>query len=160
LAGSAEGTTRKVLDVSRDRDGSMWVATDNGLSRITNGQLATLSTANGLPCPTVHWIIEDRADSYWLYTACGLMRIARTELNAWTADPKRIVKFTSFDSADGVLLVPILKPARPAVTTSADGKIWFVNGCDGQLHRSVSHRDQYALPPSTSSRLLPTAECR
>jgi len=127
LAGSGESTP-KVLDVSRDRDGSMWVATDNGLSRITNGRVATLTTANGLPCPTVHWIIEDRLDSYWLYTACGLVRIARTELNAWTADPKRVVRSTSLDSADGVLLVPILKPARPAVTKSSDGKIWFVNG--------------------------------
>ena len=45
--------TRKVLNVSRDRDGTMWV-TEDGLSRITNGRVATLTTANGLPCNTVH----------------------------------------------------------------------------------------------------------
>ena len=57
-----------------DKNGTIWVATDSGLSRIANGRVATLTTANGLPCPTVHWIIEDRLASYWLYTACGLVR--------------------------------------------------------------------------------------
>jgi signal transduction histidine kinase/ligand-binding sensor domain-containing protein len=128
LTGEGERTTRKVLSVSRDRDGTMWVATDNGLSRITNDRVATLTAPNGLPCPTVHWIIEDQLAAYWLYTACGLVRIARTELDAWTADPKRIIRSTTFDSADGIQLVPILTPSRPAVTKSPDGKIWFLNG--------------------------------
>ncbi len=119
---------RKVLDISRDSDGSMWAATDNGLSRIKHGRVATLTTANGLPCKTVHWIIEDDLSSYWLYTQCGLLRVARTDMDAWTADPKRTIQVTTFDADDGVRLVPILKGLRPAVAKSSDGKIWFVNG--------------------------------
>jgi signal transduction histidine kinase/ligand-binding sensor domain-containing protein len=119
---------RKVLDISRDRDGSMWAATDNGLSRIKHGRVATLTTANGLPCKTVHWIIEDDLSSYWLYTQCGLLRVARTDMDAWTADPKRTIQVTTFDADDGVRLVQILKGLRPAVAKSSDGKIWFVNG--------------------------------
>ena len=53
------GTASRVLDLSRDRDGSLWAATESGLSRIRNGRVATLTTANGLPCNAVHWIIED-----------------------------------------------------------------------------------------------------
>jgi ligand-binding sensor domain-containing protein/signal transduction histidine kinase len=119
---------RKVLDISRDRSGTLWAATENGVSRITNTGVATLTTANGLPCKTVHWIIEDDLSSYWLYTQCGLLRIARTELEAWIADPKRSIQVTTFDATDGVQLVPILKGLRPAVTKASDGKIWFVNG--------------------------------
>ncbi len=141
-----ESTIRKVLDVSRDRDGTIWVSTDSGLSRITNGRVTTLTTANGLPCPTVHWIIEDQLASYWLYTACGLVRIARTELDAWTADPKRMIRSTTFDSADGILLVPILRPSRPAVTKSSDGKIWFVNGTTVSFI-DPSHIGTNTLPP-------------
>jgi signal transduction histidine kinase/ligand-binding sensor domain-containing protein len=128
LSLSGDGSARKVLNVSRDSDGTMWVATDDGLSRITDERVATLTTANGLPCKTIHWIIEDQAGYYWLYMPCGLVRVARTELDAWTADPKRIIQSTAFDSADGIRLVPILRPTRPAVTRSSDGKIWFVNG--------------------------------
>ena len=119
---------RKVLDVSRDRSGTLWAATENGVSRITNTGVATLTTANGLPCKAVHWIIEDDLSSYWLYTPCGLLRITRAELEAWIANPKRSIQATTFDATDGVRLVPILKGLRPAVTKASDGKIWFVNG--------------------------------
>ena len=148
LSLTADGapTTRKVLNVSRDRDGAMWVATDSGLSRLADARVATLTTANGLPCNTVHWIIEDQLGSYWLYTACGLVRIARTELDAWAADPKRIIRSTTFDSADGIRLVPILTPSRPAVTKSRDGKIWFLNGSTVSVI-DPSHLGTNALPP-------------
>ena len=76
-----------------DRDGAVWAGTEEGgLSRIKDGRIATLTTKNGLPCDTIHWTIEDDDRSLWLYTACGLVRIARTELDAWIADPKRRLK--------------------------------------------------------------------
>jgi signal transduction histidine kinase/ligand-binding sensor domain-containing protein len=146
LSLSGAGTARKVLNVSRDRDGTMWVATDDGLSKIADGRVATLTTANGLPCKTVHWIIEDQSSYYWLYMACGLVRVARTELDAWSADPKRIIQSTTFDSADGIRLVPILRPTRPAVTRSSDGKIWFVNGSTVSFI-DPSHIAINTLPP-------------
>ena len=124
---AGESGAPKVFDLSRDRDGTLWVATEKGLSRVTNGRVATLTTANGLPCNAVHWIIEGDLSSYWLYTPCGLLRIARTEMDAWTADPKRKIQVTTFDAADGVRLIPMLKGFRPFVTKSSDGKVWFVN---------------------------------
>ena len=144
--GDDSASTRKVLDISRDRDGSIWAATENGLSRITNGHVATLTTANGLPCDAVHWIIEDDLSSYWLYTRCGLLRVARTDLDAWKADPKRTIRPTIFDAEDGVRLVPILKGFRPAVTKPSDGKIWFVNG-DTLSFIDPSHIGINTLPP-------------
>ena len=117
----------EVLDLSRNRDGTLWAATEHGLSRISNGHVATLTTANGLPCNKVHWIIEDDSSSYWLYTQCGLLRVARTELDAWVTDPKRTIHVTAFDAADGIRLVPTLSGMHPQVTKSSDGKIWFVN---------------------------------
>src|SRR5208337_4375791 len=118
----------RVLELRPDRDGSLWAATESGLSRIRNGRVATLTTANGLPCNAVHWIIEDDHSSYWLYTRCGLLRIARTELDAWAADPKRTIRPTIFDAADGIRPVATTKGFRPAVTKASDGRIWFLNG--------------------------------
>ena len=118
----------RVLDVIRDRDGSIWATTNDGVSRINNGRVTTLTSANGLPCNTVHWIIEDNLSFYWLYTQCGLLRVARAEMESWIADPKRAVRPTKFGVEDGIRLVSILKGLRPAVTKAADGRIWFVNG--------------------------------
>jgi signal transduction histidine kinase/streptogramin lyase len=113
-----------------DRDGALWAATEEGgLSRIKDGRLATLTTKNGLPCDSIHWTIEDDDRSLWLYTACGLVRIARTELDAWIADPKRRIERAVWDAADGLSL-HASSPAYygPPVAKSTDGKLWFVPG--------------------------------
>jgi ligand-binding sensor domain-containing protein len=75
-------------------DGSVWAATAGGLSRIKDNHVATLNSRTGLPCDTVHWMMEDDDHSAWLYQPCGLVRISRTELEAWVADPNRTVKST------------------------------------------------------------------
>jgi signal transduction histidine kinase/ligand-binding sensor domain-containing protein len=136
----------RVLNLSRDHEGTMWAATENGVSRIVNGRVATLSTANGLPCDAVHWIIEDDLSSWWLYTRCGLLRIPRTELDAWIVDPKRMVQVTKFDASDGVRLIPLLG-FRPFVSKSSDGRIWFRNGY-AVSYIDPSHIGVNAVPPA------------
>ena len=49
LRRSAAGS-RRVFNLSRARDGALWVAGEAGLTRFANGRAATLTTANGLPC--------------------------------------------------------------------------------------------------------------
>ena len=76
----------------------MWAGTEGGLARIKDGRIITLTTKNGLPCDAIHWSIEDGDRSMWLYTLCGLVRITRSELEAWIADPKRQVQTTVWDA--------------------------------------------------------------
>jgi len=113
-----------------DQDRAVWAGTEEGgLSRIKDGRISTLTTKNGLPCDTVHWSIEDDDRSLWLYTACGLVRIARTEVDAWTADPKRRIETTVWGAADGVRLhAGSPNYFGPPVTKSTDGRLWFVPG--------------------------------
>jgi signal transduction histidine kinase/ligand-binding sensor domain-containing protein len=116
-----------VAGLRLDRDGALWAATqDGGLSRIKDGRVATLTTGNGLPCDTIHWSMEDDDRSLWLYAACGLVRITRTELDAWIADPKRRIETAVWDAADGVRLCAV-SPAyyNPPVAKSTDGRLWF-----------------------------------
>jgi signal transduction histidine kinase/ligand-binding sensor domain-containing protein len=119
-----------VADLRFDQDGALWVSTQaGGLSRIKDGRIVTLSSRNGLPCDTIHWTMEDDDHTFWLYTACGLVRITRTELDAWIADPNRTVQTTVWDAADGVRLRSSAASAyAPRVAKSNDGKLWFVTG--------------------------------
>jgi len=110
-----------------DRDGTLWVATEGGLSRVKNGRVTTLTSGNGLACNSVHWVIEDDHHSFWLYTACGLVRIARTELEAWAADPKRTIQATVYDSSDGVRSRAAAMAFGLQIAESADGKLWFAS---------------------------------
>jgi signal transduction histidine kinase/ligand-binding sensor domain-containing protein len=129
-----------------DRDGAVWAATEGGLSRIKDGGIATLSSRNGLPCDGVHWMLEDDEHSVWVYLACGLVRIARSELDVWARDPKRTISTTVFDASDGVTSFALGTLWNPQVTKAADGRIWFVSG-DG-----VSVIDPRHIP---FNRLLP-----
>src|SRR6266403_433084 len=115
-----------------DQNGALWAATDGGLSRLKNGRVATLTVKNNLPCDSVHWSIEDNTKSIWLYTACGLVRIASAELDAWATavdrdkDAKPTIQVTVFDSSDGVRSLVSLGHFVPQVAKTADGKLWFL----------------------------------
>src|SRR6185436_15574110 len=58
-------TTRDGLPAGRiaafrfGADGSLWVATEGGLSTLRNGRFVTMTSKNGLPCDGVNWVIDD-----------------------------------------------------------------------------------------------------
>ena len=109
-----------------DRDHTLWVSTDHGLSRLKDGRIATLTSRNGLPCDGVHWAMEDDARSFWLYTDCGLVHIARSEVEAWSAAVDKAVHPTLFDISDGVRTHTGAGGCTPLVAKAADGRLWFL----------------------------------
>jgi ligand-binding sensor domain-containing protein/signal transduction histidine kinase len=136
----------RVEDLQLERDGTLWAATQSGLSRIKNGRVTTLNSKNGLPCDTVHWSMEDNEHSVWLYMACGLVRIARGELDAWAADPKRMIQVSVFDSSDGVRSHSSSNGLSPSVAKTAEGKLWFLP-YDGVSVIDPRHLAFNKLPP-------------
>src|SRR5271166_64122 len=136
-----------VADLQLDRDGALWAATQAGVSRLKDGRIATLTNRNGLLCDTIHWTMEDEDRSFWLYTGCGLVRITRTELDAWIADPKRRIETTVWDAADGVRLRSFAASEYgPRVAKGTDGKIWFLTG-EGIQVVDPRHLAVNKLPP-------------
>jgi ligand-binding sensor domain-containing protein/signal transduction histidine kinase len=145
--GSADGLGEGLVgDFQLDRDGTLWVPTQGGLSRVKNGRVATLTTRNGLPCDAVHWMKEDDDHSVWMYTACGLVRIARRELDAWAADSRQTIHPTVFDGSEGVRSNSLGTGYTPSVAQSADGKIWFLP-YDGVSVIDPRHLSFNKLPP-------------
>jgi PAS domain S-box-containing protein len=131
--GAAEGLGRgMVADLHLDADGALWAATEGGLSRIKDGRVHTLTSKDGLPCDGVHWAIEDDHRTWWLYTACGLARIARPQLDAWAAavdsgaTPAQRIQAAIYDSSDGVRIHAAPGGYTPHVGKSPDGRIWFL----------------------------------
>lgn len=116
----------------RDADGTLWVPTEGGLSRIAHGRLHTLSAKDGLPCDAVHWLIEDDDRAFWLYTACGLVRAARSDLEAWGVSVEKDgaathrVEVRVLDHSDGVMVHAMPGNFNPQVGKSPDGRIWFL----------------------------------
>jgi len=125
--GKNEGLGKgRVMGLQLDADGTLWAATEGGLCRIKDGRIATLNSLNALPCDAVHWSMEVQS-SFWLYTACGLVRIARRDLDRWAADPRRSIPITVLQQSDGVRIRALLTGYTPRVSQSVDGRLWFVN---------------------------------
>jgi ligand-binding sensor domain-containing protein len=141
----------RVSSLRLDRDGTLWASTEGGLSQVKDRRVATLNNKNGLPCNTVRWSIEDDVRSLWVYTACGLVRIAWTELEAWATDvhkdPKRTVQMTVFENSDGVPNDLGNTGFAPQTAKSTDGKLWFatIDGAGVIDPRQISLN---TLPPS------------
>ena len=135
-----------VAGLQLDRDGTLWAATEAGLSSIRDGRVVTLTRKNGLPCDTVHAVIEDDDHSFWLSTACGIVRIGRSELEAWAAHPNRTVRATVFDESDGARSHARASGYSPRATKSADGRLWFVTG-EGVSVIDPRHLPVNKLPP-------------
>jgi len=106
----------------------------------------TLASGNGLPCDSVNSVIEDDEHSLWLFMPCGLVRIARSELDAWVSDSKRSVRTTVFDNSDGVWSRGLNGSQSRLVAKSADGKIWF-SPPDGVSFIDPPHIPINKLPP-------------
>ncbi|MGO9337296.1 MAG: two-component regulator propeller domain-containing protein [Terracidiphilus sp.] len=125
---AANGMTRAGVAALRlDRDGAVWAATENGgVNRIKDGRIATLTTSNGLACDRIHWTTEADDRSFWLYTACGLLRIPHSQVDAWISDPKRRVEPTVWDATDGALPWGSPSSFGPTFAKAVDGKLWLV----------------------------------
>lgn len=122
----------RVSDFLFDNEGALWVSTEGGLSRLKNNRIATLTSKNGLPCDTVHWAMQNDDHSMWLYTACGLVQIPRSELDTWAAtadqgrDTTRTLQLQVFDRSDGVRSLSHPGELYPQVAKTLDGKLWFL----------------------------------
>jgi signal transduction histidine kinase len=96
--------------------------------------------------------MEDDDHSFWLYMACGLVRIERAELDAWAAavdhdrESKLTVKTTVFDSSDGVRSLASAGHYSPQVAKTSDGRLWFLPW-DGVSVIDPRHLPFNKLPP-------------
>jgi signal transduction histidine kinase len=94
--------------------------------------------------------MKDDAQSVWLYTACGLVHLARSELDGWAADRKKTVHTTVFDASDGVRLHSIPNSNySPVIAKAPDGRLWFVSG-EGVSIIDPRHLPFNSLPPPVS----------
>ena len=150
---AADGLGKGIVnDLGVAPEGTLWASTDGGLTRIKGGRFATLTSKSGLPCDAVHSAIMDGDGAMWVYSSCGMVRIARSDLDAWTTavdldKPPPAVRMAVLDDSDGVpgFLTPG-STATPHLTKARDGKLWFLS-VDGVTVVDPRHLPFNTLPP-------------
>ena len=145
IASHESGNTSQIRDLLADPDGTIWGTTVNELIAWKGSTRQNLTTDNGLPCDGIFALVEDESRAMWLYSRCGLIRIARDELDRWWSHPNDRVRTTLLDEGDGVH--PGLTSLKPQATRTADGRLWFANGRAVQMFDPRHERTNPIAPP-------------
>ena len=137
-------TSSRVNELIAASDGSVLGATAFGVVGWKDGKQQILSARNGLPCDSIHALVQDNEGNLWLYAQCGLIEITGAELQQWWQRPETMLKPSVFDASDGV------QPGQGhfnASTRSPDGRLWFANGSVLQMIDPVHIARNVVVPP-------------
>jgi PAS domain S-box-containing protein len=111
-------------------DGSVIIASDDGLVMFRAGKVQRLGKENGLPCDGVNGFAVNDNRNLWLNTSCGFVEIAASDVQRWWIHPDTTVQARLFGTLDGA------RPGRVSFNPAAkspDGRLWFVNGAVLQM---------------------------
>lgn len=135
-----------ITQVVPQADGSVLVATPDGLVGLRQGKVQRMAKKNGLPCDSVISAVEDKDKHWWLFTDCGVVELPDSELQRWWADPEAAVQTRVYDALDGARSSG--RPSFNAAALSPDGLVWFATGGVVQMV-DPSKLSQKALPAVT-----------
>jgi PAS domain S-box-containing protein len=115
-----------------DSDNSILVPSSQGLYRLNHGQVTLFSSDNGLPCPETFNVIRDNHGALWIYTRCGMVRIAKSEWEKWIESPHVAVSVMVLDALDGAQ-AGTGDSYQPNSSKAPDGRLWFETGVSAQM---------------------------
>jgi ligand-binding sensor domain-containing protein/signal transduction histidine kinase len=131
----------------------VWVASEQGLSRLDGVRFVKWSRANGLPGERVLWILTESADRVALGYSTGVVRLARSELDRAAGDPSYRVTVQFLDESDGLKGSPDRRWQSAAVRAS-DRRLWFRTS-EGVAIVDADHMSgNPVLPPVHIERLV------
>lgn len=139
--GRKAGILQQVLP---NPNGTVLVAATSGVIGFRGGRLQTLTSKNGLPCDPIYSMVFDAHENLWLYSQCGLVRIAGDELRDWWDHPEAKVHATVLDAFDGAQPAHYWFP--PGAILTVDGRLWFANESVVQI-LDPDHLNQNTLAP-------------
>ena len=75
-----------IRSINAARDGTILVASVNGIYRVKDGSFNRLSQENGLPVDEALWVCEDSSGVLWAGLAGGIARIEGDHVDSWTQE--------------------------------------------------------------------------
>ncbi len=132
-----------VFSLYEDAEGTVWVGTADGLSRVRGGDVTTFRAAEALARDQVFSILEDEVGCLWMSNNRGVYRYPSGALAK--ADASALGPFgrLSFGVADGMPSRQCNGTTQPAALRALDGRLWYPTA------NGVAIADPKRLRPST-----------
>lgn len=109
-----------------DAAGAVWIGTSGGgLARFQTGSWKRFDKQDGLAGNSISYLAEDELGFLWIGSNEGLMRVARSALNAYADGRTNILSLRTFGKADGLPTKECSSGSQPSVWRSPSGRMWF-----------------------------------
>jgi signal transduction histidine kinase len=129
-----------------DDAGTMWAGSVNGLMRIRDGRIDTLTRTSGLPGHTVIAISSDRDGYLWVGLSTGIVRLHPRAFDDVVAGRAKVLVHDVYGDSDGLHLDP-QAPTAPAVARGGDGRLWFLTSGSVAIVSPERHTKNRVAPP-------------
>ncbi|HEX5219321.1 MAG TPA: two-component regulator propeller domain-containing protein [Verrucomicrobiae bacterium] len=119
-----------VRSLLADADGTVWLATINGLCRWREGKISAITTAQGLWHNSLSHITDDGRGNLWFSSFGGVFRVARQQLHDFAEGRRDSIQCIGYGRNDGLPALESPGGFQPAGARTPDGRLWFptVNG--------------------------------
>jgi diguanylate cyclase (GGDEF)-like protein len=124
IYGREQGISPQIYSVMKDREGTIWLATNHGLSRLQKRVIETLSVKDGLREQEVYPIYRDRKGDIWIGTTKGISLYRNGKFEAVDLRNNERNANYDYDAINGSATVQ-------AFFEDSKGKMWI--GTSGNL---------------------------
>lgn len=92
--------SNRVRDVLEDREGVMWFATRDGLTKLEDGNFRTFTTRHGLPDDRLRDLVLTENGTLWIASRGGLCRVQNDEISCFNEEDGLVNKRVQSISKD------------------------------------------------------------
>ncbi len=163
-----------ILEIMEDRNGNIWIGTNNGLGRFKDNKFETFTTADGLRRNEFYRLLEDHQGNLWSCSNDGLQITNIESVELYSQNRTGSIQSYSMTTTDGMPNNECNGAVSPAGWIMQNGEFWFptvrgvaqVNpdsvGFDttppailienlNSGNRTYSRNEPISLPPGTST---------
>ncbi|WP_143006626.1 ligand-binding sensor domain-containing diguanylate cyclase [Aquimonas voraii] len=132
------------------RERALWLATDRGLLRWrrSDGRIAAVGHAAGLPFEKFFAVLQDAAGDLWLTGNRGVLRVPSAAAHAHANGSGEAVPYEQFTEADGMASAQCNGGSSPAAVRRGDDSLWIATA-QGVAYITPARLDDFAeqAPP-------------
>jgi signal transduction histidine kinase/streptogramin lyase len=144
--GPGDGLAPGPVQAFEYEDGTLWVGTAEGLSRLRHNRWTTWGRKEGLPEGGVQALTADQA-GLWVLTAAGLRYLSFPELGLSGDGDPHYLSAAPLELNDGMRISGSSHMTNPRTCRSSDGELWLATE-DGVVVVNPSRIQSDTSPPS------------
>ncbi|MFY0564635.1 two-component regulator propeller domain-containing protein [Archangium lansingense] len=164
LASEAQPLDGKVLALHEEADGTLWIASGEGIYRWRKGQLRRFTSDEGLFDERAFQLLSDERGHLWMSGNKGIFRVPLAELEEVAAGKRARVTSRVYGTEDGMRSEECNGLGAPAGLRTRDGRLWFPTIRGAVVYTPEQERTRTPPPPArieelrVDGRLVPRSE--